>query len=267
VNTQSVPTTERPRGRPRWSDLAALGFVFAGAGPLFLLAAVVAWGVDTGGENIFFAVTSAVSFLTAFVIWRFGRCARIAGYVVGLMMLMSLWWTIYFLFTGPASFFEFMAGLLILPGILLALAGLGTASFAMSAGRLDTPGQQPKVIRVALGLVALAAVVSGLLTATSRSSVADTSAATSRVVMKDYSYSPDRIDVAGGSTILLRNDDPFVHTFTVDALDLDEQVGIGSETLIRIPAKPGTYILYCKPHTSSPEEPSEDDMAATIRVT
>lgn len=73
-------------------------------------------------------------------------------------------------------------------------------------------------------------------------------------------------DVAGGATILVKNSDPFVHTFTVDALDIDVDLGPGSETLVTIPAEPGTYVLFCQPHSSDKDDPGEDDMAAVLEV-
>jgi plastocyanin len=64
----------------------------------------------------------------------------------------------------------------------------------------------------------------------------------------------------------VRNDDPFLHTFTVDDLDIDEAMSPGSEELIEIPSEPGTYVVYCRPHTSDPDDPSSDDMTATLTI-
>ena len=41
----------------------------------------------------------------------------------------------------------------------------------------------------------------------------------------------------------------------------------GDEALVKIPNEPGTYVLYCRPHTSTPGDPDYDsDMAARITV-
>ena len=63
------------------------------------------------------------------------------------------------------------------------------------------------------------------------------------------------------------NNDPFFHTFTVEGLDIDEELVGGSSKIIEIPQEPGEYILYCKPHTTDVEDPGEDDMASRITVT
>jgi hypothetical protein len=33
-----------------------------------------------------------------------------------------------------------------------------------------------------------------------------------------------------------------------------------------MPEETGTYILFCEPHTSDPDDPSEDDMASEITI-
>ncbi len=72
--------------------------------------------------------------------------------------------------------------------------------------------------------------------------------------------------MSSGDTILVRNDDAFLHTFTVDDLDIDVDLGPKSEELIEIPDGSGTYVFYCSPHTSTPEEPSDDDMAGELII-
>jgi plastocyanin len=255
--------------RARWTDLASLGFVFAGLGSLLLLVAVLGWGLNTDGEAGFFAIPVVVSVIAVILIRRRPTWAKVVGVLLALIIAFFLWWTIFGLFGGPVNFFDFVPGILVLPGALTALiAGIG----ALVAGRRGhvraaPDGRERAAIRVAVIIVLVATLASGVLTATSRSTVADASAASATVVMKDFEFAPTEISVVGGSAVLARNDDPFMHTFTVDALSIDETLTIGSEKLITIPSKPGTYVLYCKPHTSDPDDPSKDDMVATLRVT
>jgi plastocyanin len=260
----------QPAGtRPRWTDLATLGFVLAGLGPLILLIAVLAWGLDTEGETGFFAIIIGIAAIGAVLVRLKPRWTNIVALVLALMLFMGLWWTVFGLFAGPSSFFDFMPGLLVMPGALIALIG---SIGAFRAGRRGDMGVHPKggerkTIRAAITVVAIAALLSGILTFTSRSTVDDASAAEETVTMKDFEFSPTELSVSGGGQVLVRNDDPFLHTFTVDQLDVDVALTIGSEKLITIPAKPGTYILYCKPHTQDPDDPDTDDMAGTLRVT
>jgi plastocyanin len=94
----------------------------------------------------------------------------------------------------------------------------------------------------------------------------DESDADATVVLKDFEYDSEDYEIQAGSRVFVRNDDPFLHTFTVDDLDIDEAMSPGSEELIEIPSEPGTYVVYCRPHTSDPDDPSEDDMAATLTI-
>lgn len=257
------------RMRARWTDLAALGFVLAGLGSLLLVIAVLGWELNTEGEAGFFAIPVAVAAIAVFVIRRPATWGKVVGILLALIIAFFLWWTIFGLFTGPLNFFDFLPGVLVLPGALTALVASIAALVAGRRGHLRAAaeGGERTGMRIAVLIVVLATVVSGILTATSRSTVADASAATATVVMKDFEFAPAEISVAGGSSILVRNDDPFFHTFTVDALSIDETTTLGSEKLITIPSRPGTYILYCKPHTSDPDDPSKDDMAGTLVVT
>lgn len=257
------------RMRPRWTDLATTGFVLAALGPLLLLIAVLGWGVNSEGEIGFFGAVLGVAVLAA-ILSRFpAPWAKIASILLAVLMIGGLWWTIFGLFAGPSSFFDFMSGVLVLPGSLLALVGSVRAFMALRRGDLrpSPEGRERKTIRTAFVIVGLAALVSGILTVTGRSTVADPSSAAATVLMKDFEFAPTEISIAGGASVLVRNDDPFLHTFNVDALEIDETVTLGSEQLITIPATPGTYVLYCKPHTSDPERPDPEDMVATLRVT
>ena len=261
--------TQNTRMRPRWTDLATTGFVLTALGPLLLLIVVVGWGVDSEGEVGFFGAVLGIAVVAA-VLSRFPALwAKIASILLAVLMMGGLWWTIFGLFAGPSSFFDFMSGVLVLPGALLALVGSVRAFMAVRRGDLrpSPEGGERKTMRAAFVIVALAALVSGILTMTGRSTVADPSSAAATVLMKDFEFSPTELSVSGGSAVLVRNDDPFLHTFTVDDLAIDEALTLGSERLITIPATPGTYVLYCKPHTMDPERPDPEDMVATLRVT
>jgi plastocyanin len=126
-------------------------------------------------------------------------------------------------------------------------------------------GGERSALRIVPAVVVILAVLSGIATATTRSTV-DESDADATVVLKDFEFDSAEYELQAGSSVLVRNDDPFLHTFTVDDLDIDESMSLGSEELIEIPSEPGTYVVYCRPHTSDPDDPSEDDMAATLTV-
>lgn len=267
--TNATATGSGARLRARWTDLAGVGFLLSALGPLILLIAVLAWRLDTEGETAFFGAIIGIGGVGAFLVRRFGAWAKIVGALLALLLMFGLWWTIFGLFAGPTSFFDFMPSLLVLPGALIAFVSCIGAFVAGRRGHTGSGAErgERKAIRVALTVVVLAALVSGPLTFASRSTVGDASTAGATVTMKDFEFFPKELAVAGGSAVFVRNDDPFLHTFTIDALGVDEKITIGSEALITIPSRPGTYVLYCQPHTEDPDDPGTNDMTATLRVT
>ena len=70
----------------------------------------------------------------------------------------------------------------------------------------------------------------------------------------------------GEASVVVRNNDAFMHTFTIDELGVDVQLIPGSAEVITFPAEPGqTIAYYCVPHSSEGgDEP--DDMAGTLAI-
>jgi plastocyanin len=100
-----------------------------------------------------------------------------------------------------------------------------------------------------LAVLAVLTVLSGLLTLAGRESVsAEAKAGALPVRMKATAFEPERLEVASGQSvrILVRNSDPGAHSFTIDALGVDETVNPGSERLIEIAnLAPGEYAYQC----------------------
>jgi plastocyanin len=258
-----------PQGKARWTRLAVLGLLLAAAGPLLLTVATVIWSVDTGENLAFFLPVGLIGLIGAYLLWRFGTWGRIAGIVTAVLVGGAVFWTAFGL-AEPSSFFDFVPGVLVVPGILLAISCAIAALVASRRGHLTTAaiGGERRGIQIALTVVAALAVLSGVLTVTGVENVdaADRAAADLEVLLSDIEFDQEEYTVAGGSTVYIRNDDPIHHTFTIEALDVDEKLGPGSKKIVEIPPEPGTYVLYCKPHTMDTDDPEEDDMAATLTV-
>jgi plastocyanin len=157
--------------------------------------------------------------------------------------------------------------LLVLPGVLLGVVAGIISIRSRKAGRAAGPGEL-RAVSAIVGVLAILGAASLVLTLTGRDTVDDDEAASADLVvdMADFEFDRSSYDVEGGATVLVKNSDPFVHTFTVDALDIDVDMGPGSEKLVTIPDEPGTYVLFCQPHTSDKDDPGEDDMAAVLDV-
>lgn len=253
-------------GKAKWTRLAALGLVMAGLGPVLILTAILIWGLDPGEDLGFFLTAIAVAFVASFLVWRFGTWSKIVGVIAGLLLAAALFWTAFGL-EHPGSFFDFMVGILVMPGALLAV---GASIAALVAGRRGTrtaraEGGERRAIQVALSIVALAALVSGAFNLFARPT-ATAEEAELRAAFRDFKFDRSEYVVPGGTTMFVSNDDPVYHTFTIDELGIDEAFVGASSRLIEFPNTPGTYTVYCRPHTQDPQDPGEDDMTAQITV-
>ena len=266
--TTPAPAASEPPvagGKARWSWLAALGLTLAALGPLLMLAGGALWGLEISDEVGFFGVTGVAGLIGAFLVLRFGVWAKVLGIVVAILVGGALFWTAFGLF-APNSFFDFVPGLLVIPGALIAIVGCIASIVAGRRGhRSAAPvGGERRAVRIVESVVLVLAIVSAGLTFAARSQVEGEGDLA--VALTDFEYDQDSYEVDGGSSVVVRNDDPYLHTFTIDELGIDEQLSPGSEVLVEIPAQAGDYVVYCKPHTFDPEDPSEEDMAAEFSV-
>jgi plastocyanin len=252
--------------KPRWTRLAVLGFLSAISALVLFLIAIAAFRLDAEDAG-FFGVVAALLAVVAFLVWRFGTWSKVVGAVIAFLGSFGLFWMVFGLLR-PQNFFDFLPSILFTPGLLLALVSCIAAIVSKRRGHVVTAaeGGERRGIRIAVAVAAAAALLSGVLTITNRST-ADGTQAAATLSQKSFKYAPKAISVTGGSKVFVRDDDPFFHTFTIDALGIDVPFTAGSSKLVAIPARPGTYIFYCKPHTEHPKAPSESDMAGTITIT
>lgn len=265
-----VPLTGDPDGPSRWSRLAALGLVMEGGAAALMLGAGLLWGLDVGEDAVFFALPIVAGLGGAWLVKRSKTLWKVLGILLGVLIALMLFWTAFGL-GEPASFFDFIPGVLVVPGVLITLVA-GIASIrSRRRGRIDSGGAEAGEARAIFGVLTalgVLVVISAVLTVAGKESVSDVEAASADVVvdLSDFEFDEDSYDAAPGSTILVKNSDPFLHTFTIEALDIDIEMTPGSEKLITVPEEPGTYVVYCKPHTSDPDDPAKDDMAAELTV-
>lgn len=250
----------------RWTRLAAVALVLVAAGPLLMLGAGIGFGLSIGDELAFLVITAGIALAGALLVWRFGTWAKVVGILCAAAVAVMLFWTA-FAVVVPASFFDFVPGFLVIPGAILTIVSCLAAIVAGRRGhraRRADDRERASVVAV-LVIVVLAAGASAL--ATLAAQAGERGPADATVVMRDFEFTESVYDVASGTRFGIRNDDPFMHTFTVDALDVDVTVTPGSRKVVRVSGQPGEYVLYCRPHTGTPADPGEGDMAATLRLT
>lgn len=262
---EAVHQTEE-RTVARWSRLAALGLLFVGLAPVIMLTAGLVAGMDVGEELGFFLGVAAVALIAAFLVLRFGIWAKVVGTLAGVIGAMAMFWTAFGL-SLPTSVFDFLPGVMVVPGALLAIVCSIAAIVARKRGHFTAKatGGEAKGIRIAIGLVVVAALVSGVMTLAGARSSVDAEGATT-ITAKNFEFE-ESYTVEGGSQVVVSNEDAFFHTVTIEALGVDEALTPGKSVVVDIPDRPGTYVLYCRPHTGDTENPDEDDMASELIVT
>lgn len=263
-----VEPTMQSTGRSAHTKTQAVGLGLLAASVISLLIAGLITGLDIGEVVGFLLVPAIVLLVGAGLTLRFGTWAKAVGLVITLAAAAMLFWLAFGIFE-PASFVDFIAGVSFVVGFFMALGG-GIAALVKRKVAGPTP-LEDRLTRGALAVVVLAVAVSVPLWFFSRSTVSDAEAAAATpIVAHDFAFEPGELTVAPDETLLIDNNDAFLHTFTIEELGIDVELLPGDETLISLGgADTGTYTFYCKPH-SSPDNPDpgpdSDDMAGTITV-
>ena len=252
-------------GQARWSRLAGLGLIMAGIAPLLMLAAGLLWGLEFEGDAAFFIVTGLLGIVSGILVSRFGLWSKVVGIIASILLLGALFWTVFGLM-APQSFFDVVPGLLLIPG---ALIGLICSIAAIRAHRRnDVPATadrgEARGLRLFPTIVIVLAVISAALTFFLKETVEGEGDA--QVTLSDFEFDKASYSFAPGTEIVVTNDDPFMHTFTIEELDIDETLNPGSQVKVTIPEESGDYTVFCRPHTMDPKDPQDDDMAADLSV-
>jgi len=142
-----------------------------------------------------------------------------------------------------------MIPVLLIPGAILLL--VGSATGLVQHFRHVTSEGNPTVvmaIKGVLGAVAALLVVSAALTVANLGNAsAEDKQGGVFVEMKHTEFEPVEASTSGTGKLVIENNDPILHTFTIEALDIDVKVGPGSfetYTLESVPA--GEYVFYCR---------------------
>jgi len=108
-----------------------------------------------------------------------------------------------------------------------------------------------------MGLVALFAMVIGVMTSGSLGVLAESDVVRQKAIevqLNDDYFNPETITIPSGktTTLILKNQGQKEHTFTVEKLGIDAEVQPGKEKTITVkPQNPGTYELICRYHFNS----------------
>jgi plastocyanin len=190
------------------------------------------------------ALVLAVALLAGLALLRF------RGGLLGLLVLAGVFADTAF-WTLPGAVANFAnrepLGDLLLPAYLglISLLGLAAAVGVYVSRRRGTDTSAAPVWLAGGTAAALVIVtVSGLLMSPFARPAVEASAVP--LAAKNMSFSSTTLQAAGTQvTIAFTNEDLWWHTFTIDALGVNESVAMGAERAISFSAPPGQYHFYC----------------------
>jgi plastocyanin len=240
-----APAQDRPERRRAFAvRLVVLGFAMV---PVSLLIAVAA-GNPTGAAD--FMIPAAIAIVLAFAVGFFGRFFVPAAVFAALLTLLALAANELVL-RHPESFETFVPAVWMLLGSALAAVAAVVGTVQRRRHTL-APARSVHRVIVGAGMVLLIAGSAVSWGTSGASRVPEGRAKGALIVaMHDSEFDPDELTVARGKVarFYLRNSDSEAHTFTIDALALDEYVGPRGDRLVsvEIPADVGarTLALSC----------------------
>ena len=173
-----------------------------------------------------------------------------------------------YLATASSSFnsvFDFGVGLVAAVASFMVLVGSIAALVQIRRGhaRVAATAIERNVVRAAVVAVAALVVVSGVVTLTAQDTVAALERAEAiEVPMKRTEFKTAELNAKAGETmrLVLKNDDLYLHTFTIDELDIDVTIGPRGEKALELtPTSSGTFEYKCT-------VPGHESMTGTLTV-
>ena len=260
--TQAV--TSESTGRPFYSRLAIGGLITIVVTMVVLGIVQLASGDTANVGFLIFNITIAL--IVAGLIWRFGSWALVLGAIAGLLGT-GLSYGPYLLLSAGSinSVLDFGAAVVATVASVMALVGsvVAFAQLRRGAARIGATTLERNALRGVAAVVAVLVVVSAVVTLAARDNVAEADRAGAiEVLMKTTEFRTADLEGKVGETLrlVLKNYDLYIHTFTIEELDIDETIGPrGEKALSLSPGKTGTFEYTCT-------IPGHESMTGTLTV-
>lgn len=149
------------------------------------------------------------------------------------------------------SVFDFGVSVVATVASILVIVGSGVAFLQIRRGnaRVSANSVELNALRGVAAVVAVLVVVSAVATFTGRDTVKDADRVdATQVLMKETEFKTVAINARSGETLrlVLKNDDLYLHTFTIDELGVDVTIGPrGEKALLLSTGNPGTFEYKC----------------------
>ena len=248
--------------KAKWTRVATLGFLLMAGGLALWIVGGLVYGQSFGEDTTFFGGGILAALIGAGLVWKLGTVGKAVGALLALLTLGAFFWVAFSL-GGPGAFVEFSGAVMFVMGGLAALGySIGALVRRNDLHAEATPGES-RAMRIMLGIVALAMVVSGVLNFTSRTTVdAAAAAGATEATMSNFEFVPATLEATAGEggQLLITNGDAFNHDFAIEALDINTGlIGPGSQKLVEVNAPAGEYFFRCTLHSDSdPASAGED---------
>lgn len=258
------------RAKAKWTRVASLGFLLIAGGMILWIVGGLIAGQSMGEEVGMFAGAIVASLVGAFVVQRFGTVGKAIAIVLALAIMAMLFWVAFSL-GAPGAFVEFSGAVMFVVGVFSAIGYSIGAIVRRNQLHEETTKGEARAMRIMLGIVVLAMLVSAVLNVTTRPSV-DAAAASgaTAVTMDSFEFEPATMQASAGEAtqLLVHNGDAFTHDFAIPALDIDSGLlAPGGEKLVEVNAPAGEYTFYCTLHSDTGEkDPEEAGMAGVLTV-
>ena len=184
-----------------------------------------------------------------------GRNERKGTIMLGVLALLFFAINIPFIVDAlvhPEAWSEFIPNVIGVLGAVTALSAV--TALLRNKGTEKAAGFLVRTVLV-IGVVAIAGSV--VMTLGLESDTAQAGDVT--LVAEDVEWDPEQLEVDGGGAVFVENKDLFRHTFTVEDLDISEDLGPGQDVRVELSAEPGEYEFVC-------EVPGHEDMEGTLTV-
>lgn len=231
-----------------------------GPSPWHKLASRAAFAIALTFVLLMVAYMTFIPFFIPFIVifgsvgWWASRGGRASAIVLGVLAILFVAINAPFLIstlTVPASLIDFVSNAwLLLAAITAIVAGFAAARSAASEG-------VPTLQRVVLGLAGVALLVAMIATLTyDEASQQDGDV---ELAATDIEFDSESLEADSGTiAVFVTNNDPTLHTFTIDELDVDLAIPANTTARVEFEADAGGYTFYCVPH--------ESDMKGTLEV-
>ena len=257
--------------KAKWSRIAALGFLLMAGGLVLWIVGGLIYGQEMGEDGMFFGGGVLAALIGAGLVWKAGTVGKAIGAVLALLTMGSFFWVAFSL-GGPAAFVEFSGAVMFVVGAFSALGYSIAAIVRRNDLHAEASRGESRAMRIILGVVVLAMVVSGVLNLTSRTTVdAAAAAGAAQVTMSSFEFAPATLEATAGEggQLVITNSDAFNHDFEIAELDIKTGlIGPGSQKLVELNAPAGEYFFRCTLHSDDdPATAGKDgNMSGTLTV-